>query len=457
MGPYIKSKNKVSKTMIHVLIALTPIILFTIYKNGYIPYAHNKVGIIGLIYPLLFILVGAFTSFITETIYYLIRKEKHNVIASYSFFPGLFLSLLLPINTPIYILIIGAILASVIGKLVFGGFGKNIFNPALIGYILVIALFGSSLGSYHNAYEIDTISKATPLTNASLISGIGTYDELIKPYGLLNLFIGNVPGGLGEVSSLLCIVAFVYLSLTKTIKWRIPVFYVGTVFITTMIVGRMLGSGFYYPLFHILSGGLLFGAIFMATDPVTSCVTPIGQVLQGIFLGILTVILRFTLVEGVATSILIMNMFVFLLDKIGAKARFNLSKAVIPLVVASLLVMSTGVVLAGINHSEGSKDPNFNIVSKDKSGSKTTYVVTQKGYGGNIKGEIIIENDRITSFTILTHHETKDRYQLIVNNDYINKLLNNQDHLDDVDTISSATVTSSAIKKMLINTWEDYR
>lgn len=457
MGPFIQSKEKISKTMLHVLIALLPIILFNVYKNGYIPYSHHLVNLFGLFYPLLFVLIGAFTSFLIETIYYLIRKQKQNILSSYSFYPGLFLSLLLPINTPIYVLIIGSILASIFGKLVFGGFGRNILNPALTGYILIILIFGSTLGSYHNPYELDTISKATPLTNATLVSGIGTYEQLVSPYGgFVNFLLGFIPGGLGEVSSLLCIVAFVYLTITKTIKWRIPVFYVGTVFLLTTIIGRMLGAGFYYPLFHILSGGLLFGSVFMATDPVTSTVTPIGQILQGIFLGILTVILRFTLTEGVAISILIMNIFVFLLDKIGSKARFNFSKAIIPFVIAAFLIMGTGIIIAWVNHSDGSKDPNFEIVSKQKNGSKITYEATQKGYGGKIKGKIVIENNQVISFEIIDHNETQDRYQVVMDKNYIDTLLSSQNDLESVDAVSSATVTSTAIKKMLINVLEDY-
>lgn len=459
MGPFVQCKESVKKTMIHLMIALLPIMLFAIYKNGYIPYSHGYGSMISILYPLLFMLIGAGTSFIVETIYLVCRKQKRKIFSSYSFFPGLFLSLLLPINTPIYILILGSIFATIVGKLVFGGFAKNIFNPALIGYVFVIIIFGSMLGSYHNAYELDTISSATPLTNATLVSGVGNYDTLIKPYGnISNFLIGTIPGGMGEVSALLCLIAFVYLTITKTIKWRIPVFYVGTVFVLTLMVGRLLGADIYYPLFHILSGGLLFGAIFMATDPVTSCVTPIGQVLQGIALGILTVVIRFVATEGVAISILIINGMVFLFDKIGAKARFNLSKAILPFAIMAILVMATGVGVAALNRpKEGVTDPNFSIVSKEKKNKQLVYVVTQKGYNGNIKGKITIENDKIVKIEILSHHETPNRYQMVMDKNYIDTLLQNQDNLDNVDTISSATVTSTALKQMIENVWNDYQ
>lgn len=459
MGPFLRSKNSTNKIMLHLLVALLPIIIFTVYKNGYIPYSHGLISFIEMFNPLLTIFIGALTSFVVESIYALILKKKNYIKNSYAFFPGLFLALILPLHTPIYVVVIGSVVAS-ISKIIFGGFGKNIFNPALVGYLFIILVFSSILttDNYFNQYELDTISSPTPLTNASMVSGIGSYDELVDPYGdLSNFLIGTIPGSLAETSALLCIVAYIYLSFTKTIKWRIPLVYVATVFIITFGIGRLLGEGIYYPLFHILSGGLMFGAVFMATDPITSCVTPIGQVLQGIILGIITVIFRFTGVEGVAYSILIVNALVFLLDKIGMVSRFNLLKSIIWFVIVWIIVIALIVILAASRRVEGNKNPNFDITSKEESGNQTIYNVSQEGYGGKIRAEVIIENDRIVSIEITSHHETANRYQLVLDSDYINQLINNQDDLDGLDTVSSATVTSNALKKLVINVLEDYK
>ena len=437
MGPFLRSKNSTNKIMLHLLVALLPIIIFIVYKNGYIPYSHGLISFIEMFNPLLTIFIGALTSFVVESIYALILKKKNYIKNSYAFFPGLFLALILPLHTPIYIVVIGSVVAS-ISKIIFGGFGKNMFNPALVGYLFIILVFSSILttDNYFNQYELDTISSPTPLTNASMVSGIGSYDELVEPYGdLSNFLIGTIPGSLAETSALLCIVAYIYLSFTKTIKWRIPLVYVATVFIITFGIGRLLGEGIYYPLFHILSGGLMFGAVFMATDPITSCVTPIGQVLQGILLGIITVIFRFTGVEGVAYSILIVNALVFLLDKIGMVSRFNLLKSIIWFVIVWIIVIALTVILAASRRVEGNKDPNFDIT----------------------RAKVINENDRIVSLEITSHHETANRYQLVLDSDYINQLINNQDNLDGLDTVSSATVTSNALKKLVINVLEDYK
>ena len=459
MGPFLRSKNSTNKIMLHLLVALLPIIIFTVYKNGYIPYSHGLISFIEIFNPLLTIFIGALTSFVVESIYALILKKKNYIKNSYAFFPGLFLALILPLHTPIYVVVIGSVVAS-ISKIIFGGFGKNMFNPALVGYLFIILVFSSILttDNYFNQYELDTISSPTPLTNASMVSGIGSYDELVEPYGdLSNFLIGTIPGSLAETSALLCIVAYIYLSFTKTIKWRIPLVYVATVFIITFGIGRLLGEGIYYPLFHILSGGLMFGAVFMATDPITSCVTPIGQILQGILLGIITVVFRFTGVEGVAYSILIVNALVFLLDKIGMVSRFNLLKSIIWFVIVWIIVIALTVILAASRRVEGNKDPNFDITSKEESGNQTIYNVSQEGYGGKIRAKVIIENDRIVSLEITSHHETANRYQLVLDSDYINQLINNQDNLDGLDTVSSATVTSNALKKLVINVLEDYK
>ena len=459
MGPFIKDNNTTKKMMNHLLIALTPIILFAFIKNGLLPYKKGYTNLFGMFYPIIFILIPTISTFLFEIIFGLITKKKIKDLIknSYSFFPGLFLGLILPLNTPITIVILGALVSSIIGKMLFGGFGKNIFNPALVGRLFIIAIFASTImskGGYLNPYEIDTITTSTPLTNASIVEGIGTYETLVKPYGrLLNMFIGNIPGALGETSALLCLLAFVYLTYFKVIKWRIPATYILTVFAITYVIGGSNDLGIWYPLFQIFTGGLMFGAVFMATDPVTSPVTPIGQILYGMFLGILTVIFRYLtpFPEGVLTSILTMNMLVMILDKIGSIGRFNLKITLIPFLIAWILIigLSFGISMKYDNKVE--TDPNYNIISKNVEGTKTTYVVTQKGYSGNIKAQITIQNDAVEEYKILEQNDSF--YSKVEEQDYVNKLKQN----NEIDTVSGATITSTALKKMLKNTLNDYK
>lgn len=458
MGPFIKDKNTTKKMMNHLSIALTPIILFAFIKNGLIPYKKGYTNLIGLFYPLIFIGISTMSTFIFETIFKLIRTKnlKESLKNTYSIFPGLFLGLILPINTPITILILGSLVSSVIAKMLFGGFGKNIFNPALVGRLFIISIFASTImskGGYLNPYEIDTLTTSTPLTNAALIEGVGNYETLVRPYGrLLNIFIGNIPGAVGETSSLLCVLALIYLTYFKVIKWKIPVTYILTVFAITYVIGGSNDLGIWYPLFQIFSGGLMFGAVFMATDPVTSPVTPIGQILYGLFLGILTVVFRYLtpFPEGVLTSILTMNMLVMILDKIGSIGRFNFKIALLPFIIAWILIiaLSFGISLT-LNKTE--TDPNFNIISKEIENTKATYIVTQKGYSSTIKAQIVIQNNKIENIKILEQNDSF--YSKIEENNYIQKLKENQD----IDTVSGATITSTALKKMIKNTMIDYK
>ncbi|MGE5456492.1 MAG: RnfABCDGE type electron transport complex subunit D [Ignavibacteriales bacterium] len=467
MGPFLKHNNSTTKMMINLLIALLPIILFSFYKNGIIPYMNGNTDFIGLFHPLIFIGVATVTTFLVETLYakLFLKNRYDNIMSfiktSYSYLPGMFLGLILPINTPLSIVIFGAIIASIIGKMLFGGFGNNIFNPALIGALFITAAYSlviANNGGYFNSFELDTISGATPLSNAKVITDIGSYDTLVKPYGTLNdFFIGTIPGAVGETSALLCLIGFLYLAFTRTIKWVIPVVYVLTVFIITSLIGNLNGLGTWFPLFHILSGGLMFGAVFMATDPVTSPTTPVGQVIYALFLGILTVAFRFLTPypEGVLTSILTMNMLVFIIDKIGAKSRLRFYHAVVPFLAAWVIIIAMGFTIGNkYKNVNEAVDPNYHIISSDKNGSTTTYVVTEGGYHGDIKAEIIIKNNKVISFNIIDVVDSF--YSKVENANYVDKLLEGQDNLENVDTVSGATITSTSIKKMLINTLEDY-
>ena len=369
MGPFIKDKNTTKTMMNHILIALTPIILFTILKNGIIPYKRGYIGLSGLIYPLIFILVPTISTYIFETLFKLIKTKniKETLKNTYSIFPGLFLGLILPLNTPLTIVILGSLVAT-ITKIIFGGFGKNKLNPELVAKLLIIILFSSTIiskGGYLNTYE-QTKFTNTPLLNASTINGIGNYETLVRPYGrLLNIFIGNVPGTVGETSALLCVLALIYLSYFKVIKWKIPVTYVLTVFAITYVIGGTSDLGIWYPLFQIFTGGLMFSAVFLASDPVTSPVTPIGQILYGIFLGILTVIIRYLtpFPEAAFISVLIMNALVVILDRIGSIGRFNFKITLIPFIISWLLIIGLSLGIS-IKYEKEEQNINENIQEK---------------------------------------------------------------------------------------------
>jgi uncharacterized protein with FMN-binding domain len=198
----------------------------------------------------------------------------------------------------------------------------------------------------------------------------------------------------------------------------------------------------------------------MATDPVTSPVTPIGQILYGIALGIMTFLLRnlTNYPEGVMTSILFMNMFVFLFDKVGSRINFNKWYYLVFLFIGIGMVGST--IYTGkksIKKPDDVVTSDYVIVSKDTSDNNTTtYIVAQKGFGGNIKAKITFDNKNMTGIEILENYESEDRYSLVMKESFLDKLLNKQHDIDTVDTVSGATITSKAIKEMVTNTINDF-
>ncbi len=349
-GPYIRKadfKQNTSTMMFDFLLALTPLIIFAWYKNGIMPYNEGTIGFIQMLYPLLFVLIGGLTAVVVEGLYYSIFSKEENVLEkikhSFAVIPGVLLAMVLPLYTPIWVLVIGVIFGVVIGKLIFGGFGYNLFNPALVGYIFIVTAFYGVITAtnkgYLNGSEINIVTGATPLTNFFSNFPNGTMDQALAPYGsLTNFFIGTIPGSIAETSSLLCLLALVYLLVRRVINWRIPLVYLGTVLVLSIFLGYFLGYtqdyevgnkiirtlDYRFPLFNLFSGGLMFGAVFMATEPVTSPRTPNGKIVFALFLGAITIMLRYLgKPEGVASSILFMNIFTPLLDSIFAKVRVS--------------------------------------------------------------------------------------------------------------------------------------
>jgi len=349
--PFIRSSDEPNKgtkiLMRDFTIGLIPVVLFAWYKNGISVYINGDCNFWNMLYPLIFILLGGLISYLFETIFFYITDPKTRSLkammkkqeVSFSLIPGFLLALILPLYTPIWVLIFGTFMATIVAKMLFGGFGNNIFNPALIGRIAIaFTLIGvvSAAGGYLNPSEvlIDSYAGATPL--AVLSDGkVISYAALVAPYGnLWNFFIGTVPGAIGETGALFILISYLWLAFRKVIKWFTPLVYVGVVFILTWIIGMVNGdAGIWFPLYGIFSGGLMFGAVFMATEPVTSPKNPLGKFVFALFLGVLTVLFRYigVLPEGVATSIVVMNIFTMPIDRSTAIIRSTgITKATLP-------------------------------------------------------------------------------------------------------------------------------
>lgn len=293
-SPHMKCIKSTSSIMLDVIIALVPAVILSVYFFSYI--------------SAIIIAVSVGTAMLFEYLYNLLAKKKQTVGNLSAVVTGVLLALNLPpVKSSIWIAVVGTLVAVVIVKMLFGGIGKNIFNPAIAARVFLTVSFASQMTDWV-APGVDGVSAATPLALAK--AGEVT--------GYLDLLLGNIGGSLGETSAIALLIGGAWLLLRKVITWHIPVAFIGTVALGAVIFGQD-------PLFHILAGGLLLGAIFMATDYVTSPITWKGKLIFGFGCGIITIGIRLfgNLPEGVSFSILFMNALVPLIDRYTIPKSFG--------------------------------------------------------------------------------------------------------------------------------------
>lgn len=311
-SPSIYSGMNVQRLMLFVIIALLPTTLYGVYLYG-LP-------------ALTTILVSVLSCVFFEVAFRKLTKAQQNYKDLSAIVTGLLLALVLPPSTPWWMTVLGALAAIVVAKEFFGGLGHNPFNPALIGRAILLMSFPASLTTWHKPFQTiaDATTTATPL---NIIKLGGTLAEVAQSLGVtqpaevyLTLFLGNRPGCIGESSILLILVGGIFLLATGTIRILTPL----SMILTALVFSFLLGMD---PLFQILSGGLVFGAVFMATDYVSTPLTPKGKVIFGIGAGIITMLIRKFggFPEGTSYGILIMNAFTPYLNTLVTKKYGYLS------------------------------------------------------------------------------------------------------------------------------------
>ena len=311
--PQVRAKRGTREIMLDVIIALLPALCVGVWQFG--------------AYPLLVIAVSMASAAFFEWGYRKLLK-KHSTIGDLSAcVTGMLLALVLPPTAPWWLPIIGTFFAIVVVKQLYGGIGKNFLNPALAGRAFLLASYAAIMSGAYLVPRalrgtIDATTMATPL---SFLYDTGAMPEY---FSFADLLIGKVPGCIGEISALALIIGGVYLVLRKVISWRIPVSFIGSVALLTLIFGREGYANVDWMLYNILSGGLMLGAIFMATDYATSPVTLNGQLLYGVGCGALTVLIRYFggFPEGVSYAILIMNLCAWAIDKAFHRHQFGVTK-----------------------------------------------------------------------------------------------------------------------------------
>lgn len=317
-SPHVHGDQSLKKIMWGVVLAMIPAMLVSFWYFG-LP-------------AIIITLTAVISCLIFE---YLIQKyllkEKTSITDGSAVITGVLLAFNVPSSLPLWQMVIGALVAIGIAKMSYGGLGKNPFNPALVGRVFLLISFPVDMTLWPLPKPIWSLVDAVtgPTSLGILKEGIGKGDTISQLASelpsLQNLFIGGVGGSLGEVSAAAIILGGLYMIFKKIISWHIPVSFIATVAIFTGIMWQVNPEHYINPMFHLLAGGLMLGAIFMATDMVTSPMTYKGMLLYGIGCGVLTVLIRLwgSYPEGVSFAILIMNAVVPLINKGFKPKRFG--------------------------------------------------------------------------------------------------------------------------------------
>ncbi len=304
-SPHIHSGDSIERRMYHVLIALVPAFLVALYVfrlDALIVTACSVLFCVGFEYLI---------------VKYIIKK-KPTVLDGSAIITGVLLAFNVPSNLPIWILALGCLFAIGVVKLSFGGLGNNIFNPAIAGRIFLLISFPAQMTTWPvPAVSVDAVSSATALEVLRISP------EALPP--LQDMFLGLMAGSLGEISALALLIGLIYMLWKKVISWHIPISILATVAIFSGILFLFNPTPINNPLIHMFSGGLMLGAIFMATDYVTSPMTKKGMIIYGVGIGFITMAIRLwgAYPEGVSFAILLMNAFTPLINNYTTPKRFG--------------------------------------------------------------------------------------------------------------------------------------
>lgn len=311
-APHIRSGDTTRRTMLDVLIALIPALIAAVILFG--------------LRALVLTVISAAVCVVVELLYCLVTRRKSTVGDLSAVVTGVLLAFSLPASCPYWVVTVGDAFAIIVVKGFIGGLGQNVFNPALGGRALIMLFWPATITRYgteavdaFNFGAVDIVSSSTPLQTMAR--------PALPEASLLDMFLGKIGGCIGEVCTLALLIGLVYLLVRRVISWRIPVAYIGTMAVLTLVFYKT-DSALTWMLYSIIGGGAMLGAIFMATDYVTSPTLPSAQLVYGIGCGALTVLFRYfgLFPEGVTYAILIMNACAWALDRAVPVKRFGVGK-----------------------------------------------------------------------------------------------------------------------------------
>ena len=318
-SPHVHGKESTQRLMLNVVIALVPAFISSVFYFGAGAVIVTATSVVSCL--LFEYLIQRF-----------VLRKPISITDGSALVTGILLAFNLPSNIPVLIIVIGSFVSIAVAKMTFGGIGNNPFNPALVGRVFMLISFPVQMTSWpipkgFDTGYLDAVTGATPLAviKEGLKNGEPLSDLIARIPTPSQMFLGNMGGSMGEVAAIALLLGFVYLLIKKVITWHIPVSVIGSLALFTAILWLVNPEKNASPMFHILAGGVLLGAIFMATDYVTSPMVPKAMLIYGCGIGIITVIIRVygAYPEGVSFAILIMNAFVPLMNSYIKPKRFG--------------------------------------------------------------------------------------------------------------------------------------
>ena len=315
-SPHIRGSETTRSIMLDVVIAMLPALGFACWWFGLRALTVTAVSVVSCI--------------VWEWLYRALLKKPCSVGDLSAVVTGMLLAFVCPVYLPYWMIVVGAFFAIVVAKQLYGGIGKNFVNPALIGRAALLGCYASAMTTWAapmvKAPLGSTVDAATAATPMAIMKS-GAFADLTAAYSIGDMFIGRIGGSIGEVSAMMLLLGGAYLVVRKVINWHTPAAYILTVAVVTFIFPKG-NDPLQWMLYNVLGGGLMLGAIFMATDYATSPVTKKGQLIFGLGCGLLTVMIRYfgSYPEGVCYSILVMNCTTWLIDKYVKPQRFGVSK-----------------------------------------------------------------------------------------------------------------------------------
>jgi Na+-translocating ferredoxin:NAD+ oxidoreductase subunit D len=315
-SPHVHSNDSTRKIMYRVVYAMIPALLWSVFVFGIDALRVTLIAVAACL---------AFEYLIQKYL----MKATPTITDGSALVTGILLAFNVPAGIPWWIIVIGSLAAIGIGKLSFGGLGSNIFNPALVGRVFLLISFPVQMTAWPvtRQSDVDTVTSATPLgvIKEGLTSGTPVSQLLPELPATSDMLLGNIGGSLGEISALLLILGGLYMLFKKVITWHIPVSVIASVGAIAAIFWLADPQSYVNPIYHLLTGGLMLGAIYMATDMVSSPMTPKGQIIYGVGIGVITISIRLfgAYPEGISFAILIMNAFTPLINTYVKPKRFG--------------------------------------------------------------------------------------------------------------------------------------